>query len=120
LLSAVGGLILVGIAAGYFTRLVITNQRVMIVQGYEIRKTWRLGDLPRSLVGVKRSDGGELKRTVGMETVTTVVGGGSRQFRGGQDDLGAGQGDRPDQARGSAVVTSHRTDEQQREKASPE
>ena len=47
-----GSLIVVAAMAGYFTRLVITNQRVMIVQGYEIRETWRLEDLPRSLVRI--------------------------------------------------------------------
>jgi hypothetical protein len=78
-LSMVGGLVVVGITAGYFTRLVITNQRVMIVQGYEIRKTWRLEDLPRSLVRMSRTDDGELKRTVDMDTLQTMMGG-SDQF----------------------------------------
>jgi hypothetical protein len=76
----VGGLVVVGITAGYFTRLVITNQRVMIVQGYEVRKTWRLEDLPRSLVRMTRSDDGEMRRTVDMETLQTMMGGGSSQF----------------------------------------
>ena len=80
LLSAVGGLLVVGATAGYFTRLVITNQRVMIVQGYEVRRTWRLDDLPRSLVRQRRGDDGEWTRTVDMERLQTMMGGGSEQF----------------------------------------
>lgn len=77
LLTAVGGLVLVGIAAGHFTRLVITNQRVMIVQGYEIRKTWRLDDLPRSLIRHRRNADGEMTKAVDMERLQTMMGGGS-------------------------------------------
>jgi hypothetical protein len=49
----------------------------MIVQGYETRKTWRLEDLPRSLVRLTRGDDGEVSRTVDMEKLSTMMGGAS-------------------------------------------
>lgn len=77
LVSAFGGLAVVAFAAGFFTRLIVTDRRVMIVQGIEIRKTWRLEDLPRSLVRQTRGDDGELSRTVDMEKLQTMMGGAS-------------------------------------------
>jgi hypothetical protein len=70
-----GGLALVAVAAGYFTRLVVTSQRVLIVQGYEVRKTWTLDQLPRSLVRHDRNADGELTKTVDMEKLQTMLGG---------------------------------------------
>lgn len=80
LLSSFGSLILVAFMAGWFTRLVITNQRVMIVQGYEVRKTWGLDELPRSLVRQRRNADGELTKTVDLERLNTMMGGSSDGF----------------------------------------
>ena len=39
-----------GFASGYFTRLVVTNFRLLILQGYEVCHRWRIDDLPPSLI----------------------------------------------------------------------
>jgi len=39
-----------GIANGYFTRLVVTNYRLLILQGYEVCRSWSIHHLPRSLI----------------------------------------------------------------------
>src|SRR5689334_23175423 len=61
---AAGALVLasifvLGIASGYFTRLVVTNQRLLIVQGYEVCRTWSINKLPRSLIRYRRLGEGE-------------------------------------------------------------
>src|SRR5690606_23004035 len=45
-----GSIFVLGIGHGYFTRLVVTNLRIFIVQGYEVCRSWRLEDLPPSLL----------------------------------------------------------------------
>jgi hypothetical protein len=48
-----------GIFAGYFTRLVVTNYRVVIIQGFEVVRNWSVDELPRSLVRhVRKREGG--------------------------------------------------------------
>jgi hypothetical protein len=59
---------------GFFTRLVVTNQRVLIVQGYEVRKTWKVDDLPPFLVRQQRGRHGETSRTVDMDALTSMLG----------------------------------------------
>ena len=39
-----------GLCCGYFTRLVATNHRLVILQGYEMCRTWGMDDLPPSLI----------------------------------------------------------------------
>jgi hypothetical protein len=76
-------ILVVGIFVTYFTRLVVTNQRVLIVQGYEVARSWKVEDLPLSLVryGVG-GDGrdGEPSRTVDLEAIQTMLGRTSDKF----------------------------------------
>ncbi len=44
-----GAVLILAYANAYFTRLVVTNFRLMIVQGYELCKIWNIHDLPLSL-----------------------------------------------------------------------
>jgi len=76
----IGSLFLVGIAAGYFTRLVVTNYRVFIVQGYEVCRTWNIDDLPLSLIRYTRPGRERASRTVDLEALQTMLGGPSDQF----------------------------------------
>ena len=57
-----GSIIVLGLANGYFTRLVATNFRLLMLQGYEVYRRWNIDDLPRSLVRYRRMAGGESAR----------------------------------------------------------
>jgi hypothetical protein len=79
-----GGLVLasifvLGIFSGYFTRLVVTNHRLAILQGYEICRTWNINDLPRSML--RYVPGNEkTERIIDLDAVKTMLGGSSGKF----------------------------------------
>ncbi len=75
-----GSIILLGLCCGYFTRLVATNQRLVILQGYEVCRTWGMDDLPPSLIRDGVSEGGRRNRTVDFDAVTAMLGGSSDRF----------------------------------------
>ena len=58
----IGSIIVLGLCCGYFTRLVATNHRLLILQGYEVCRRWNIDDLPRHMVRYGRRDGGESTR----------------------------------------------------------
>ncbi|MBY0528364.1 MAG: hypothetical protein K2R98_33545 [Gemmataceae bacterium] len=69
--------------SGYFTRLVVTNTRLLIVQGYEVRRCWDLDDLPSSLVryGRQGGQGGPNEMpSVDVAALQSILGGKSDQF----------------------------------------
>jgi hypothetical protein len=78
--AALPMLFVVGIACGYFTRLVVTNQRVVVLQGYEICDTWDVARLPRSLVRQEQRDGQPAVSSVDLNALNTILGGSSTQF----------------------------------------
>jgi hypothetical protein len=67
-------------ANGYFTRLVVTNFRVVILQGYEVCRTWNIDDLPPSLIRYDRRAGQRGSGSVDLEALQTALGGSSEQF----------------------------------------
>jgi len=69
-----GSLFLVGFASGYFTRLVVTNFRLVIMQGYEVRSSWGIDDLPYSLVRYAWLGDGAKARTIDLDAVKTMLG----------------------------------------------
>jgi hypothetical protein len=73
-------IIVLGISAGYFTRLIVTNQRVVLIQGFEIIRSWSLDQLPRSLVRFSRNQQGQESRTVDLQGLQSLLGGVSDQF----------------------------------------
>jgi hypothetical protein len=75
-----GSIFVLGISSGYFTRLVVTNYRLVILQGYEVCRSWGLDDLPRSLVRYGRREGGVGSRTVDLDALKTMLGGPSDKF----------------------------------------
>jgi hypothetical protein len=81
---AVGGVLLsiavLGFFAGYFTRLVVTDLRVVILQGVEVCRGWNIDALPRSLTryGPRRGDEEE-SRSVDLDALQNLFGG-SDQF----------------------------------------
>lgn len=79
ILLVVGTIIVLGIANGYFTRLVVTNRRLVILQGYEICRTWSIDHLPRSLLRY-RQWGDVSSLSIDVDAVKTMLGGASDKF----------------------------------------
>jgi hypothetical protein len=77
---ALGSILVLGVCAAYFTRLVVTNFRVVILQGQEVCRCWSLDDLPRSLIRYGKRKGEESSRTVDLDALQTMLGGSSGQF----------------------------------------
>jgi hypothetical protein len=69
-----------GFSSGYFTRLVVTNSRLLILQGYEVVRTWGMNDLPFSLVRYRRRADGAEGRAVDLDTLKSMFGGASDKF----------------------------------------
>jgi hypothetical protein len=65
---------------GYFTRLVVTNLRLFIVQGFEVRSSWNIDALPRSLLRHGPRKDGLDSPTIDLDAVQTMLGGSSDQF----------------------------------------
>jgi hypothetical protein len=59
-------------SAAYFTRLVVTDRRIVILQGYELCREWGIDELPPSLVryGPRGRDGGG---SVNLEALETLL-----------------------------------------------
>jgi hypothetical protein len=79
-----GSVVVLGVCCGYFTRLVVTNQRLLLTQGREIYRKWNIDDLPRSLLRYGRRDRGERDRddrpTIDLDALQTMLGSASDQF----------------------------------------
>jgi hypothetical protein len=75
-----GSVFVLGIANAYFTRLVVTNFRLVILQGYERRRSWSIDDLPPRLVRYDLRAGGERRRTIDVDALQSMLGGSSEQF----------------------------------------
>jgi hypothetical protein len=75
----VASVFVLGLSAGYFTRLVVTNYRVVILQGYELCRSWSLDDLPLSLIRYGQR-GEESTRTIDLDALQTMFGNTSDQF----------------------------------------
>jgi hypothetical protein len=87
-----GAVLVLGISAGYFTRLVVTNCRVVILQGYELCRSWGLDELPPSLVRYgRRVNDEEASRTVDLDALRTLLGGTSDRFADAKTILAFGK-----------------------------
>jgi hypothetical protein len=93
-----------GACSGYFTRLVVTNYRLVILQGYEVCRSWRIDDLPRSLLRYRMMGGEVESRSVDLDALTTLLGTSSDKFTESKTILAFGkrleqikarEGDRP-------------------------
>lgn len=71
-------ILVLGVACGYFTRLVVTNFRLVVVQGYEVCRSWGIDDLPRSMLHYR--DGEAWRPSINLDAVQTLLGGSSQQF----------------------------------------
>jgi hypothetical protein len=70
----IGVIMVLGICSGYWTRLVVTDARLIVLQGYEVVKSWNIDNLPVSLRRYgKRKDGREAW-SIDLDTVSTMLG----------------------------------------------
>jgi hypothetical protein len=86
-----GSVFVLGISCGYFTRLVITNFRIFVVQGYEVCKSWDIDFLPRSLLRYTTTEDGEERPAVDLKTVQTMLGASSNQVADAKTILSFGK-----------------------------
>jgi hypothetical protein len=77
---AIATIFVLGFSAGYFTRLVVTNLRVVILQGYEVCDYWSIDQLPPSLLRFDRRDGQKASASVDLNALQTALGGSPTQF----------------------------------------
>jgi hypothetical protein len=71
----IGSIFVLGFFNGHFTRLIVTTGRVVIMQGYEVVRSWGMDDLPRSMIRYRAGDSGERSPTIDLSTVKTMLGG---------------------------------------------
>ena len=80
-----------GIFSGYFTRLVVTDLRLVIVQGYEVCRSWDLNELPRSLLRYRLGGAGAEMPAVDLDSLKTMLGGASDKFAEAKSILSFGK-----------------------------
>jgi hypothetical protein len=76
----VGSVFVVGICSGHFSRLVVTNQRLFIVQGRELCRSWDLDELPPHLIRHTLRTDGLQERSIDLDAVTAMLDGLSGKF----------------------------------------
>jgi hypothetical protein len=76
----VASILVLGISAAYFTRLVVTDRRLVILQGYEVCRSWGLDALPPSLIRYGRRGVEDDSRAVDLEGLQTLLGNASGRF----------------------------------------
>ncbi len=87
----VGSIFVVGGCCGYFTRLIVTNLRLMIVQGHTVRHRWSIDDLPMSMIRYRRVSGEELTRSIDLDALKTMLGGPSAEVADSKTILALGK-----------------------------
>jgi hypothetical protein len=75
-----GTIYVLAIANAYFTRLVVTNSRIVLMQGYEVCRGWSIHALPRSLRRYRVLADGKESWSVDLGALQTMIGGASDQF----------------------------------------
>jgi hypothetical protein len=83
-------IIVLALACGYFTRLVVTNRRLVILQGYEMCRSWNIDDLPPTLLHYTRR-GDEAGRTINLNAVKNMLGSDSERFSDAKTILSFGK-----------------------------
>jgi hypothetical protein len=91
-----GGIMLVtlsilAITSGHFTRLVVTNYRLFVVQGYEIRRGWDLKYLPKSLLHYSLPGSEYSRPVVNLDALQSMLGPPSEHVAGAKAILAFGK-----------------------------
>jgi hypothetical protein len=85
-----GSVYVLAIAAAYFTRLVVTDRRLFILQGYEVCCNWGLNQLPPSLLRYG-PHGRSGSPSVNLDTLQTMLGSATEQFADSKTILAFGK-----------------------------
>jgi hypothetical protein len=72
--TVLASVFVLGLACGYFTRVVVTTSRLVILQGYEVCRSWRIQDLPPSLIRYCGPEPGMQTPTIDLDTLNTLLG----------------------------------------------
>ena len=86
-----GSIAVLGVANGYFTRLVVTNRRLVILQGHEVCRAWDMNDLPRSLLRYRMADGPESGPSIDLDAMKSMLGTASDRFANAKTILAFGK-----------------------------
>jgi hypothetical protein len=86
-----GSIFVLGIASGYFTRLIVTNFRLVILQGYEVCRSWSIDELPHRLIHYGMPGGRGERPSIDLEAVKTMLGASSDKFTGAKAILSFGK-----------------------------
>jgi hypothetical protein len=68
-------LMVVAFLTGHFTRLVVTDRRLLIIQGQTVIRSWGIRQLPRSLVKYVRREGEDEAPTIDLDSLQKMLGG---------------------------------------------
>jgi len=69
-----------GIASGHFIRLIVTNYRIVILQGQEVCRSWAMDSLPKSLLRYTLPGPDGLRKTVDLDAIQSMLGPASEQI----------------------------------------
>jgi hypothetical protein len=69
-----GSIFVLGHACGYFTRLVVTHSRKLILQGHEVCRSWGIEALPAALLRYHPLPGGGMAPTIDLDSLKTMLG----------------------------------------------
>ena len=86
-----GSIFVLGIFSGYFTRLVVTNFRLIILQGYEVCRSWSINDLPHHLIRYSIPGGRGENPSIDLDAVKNMLGRSSDKFTGAKAILSFGK-----------------------------
>jgi hypothetical protein len=76
-LLVIASIFVLAVFNGHFTRLVVTDRRLMILQGYEIVSSWKMNELPATLLRYTRRDGERASPSIDLDAVKNMLGGGA-------------------------------------------
>src|SRR5262245_60223427 len=68
-----GSIVVLAFFNGFFTRLVVTNRRIVVLQGYEVIRSWRMDDLPASLIRFRPRKKGLPSRSIDLEALQSLL-----------------------------------------------
>jgi hypothetical protein len=87
----IGSIYVLALSNSYFTRLVVTTGRILILQGHEVCRTWSIRNLPPSLIHYGMWQDGERSPTVDLDTLKTMLGSSSEKFAESKTILALGK-----------------------------
>jgi len=77
ILVLIGSILVIAFMTAYYTRLVVTERRLLIIQGQSAIRSWGMGDLPPSLLhfGRQAFDGKDAGPRIDLDKLEKMLGG---------------------------------------------